>query len=164
MRLKLKIILPVIGITFVVLFGSMSLLQTVKAPAITLKTIDGRQLNLTDFRGRPLLINFWATTCVICVREMPDLIALYEELHPQGFELISIAMAYDPPNRVVEMAELKQIPYPLALDLDSSAATAFGDVQLTPNMFLISPQGDIAEHYIGSVDINKLRERIQGYL
>jgi peroxiredoxin len=164
MSLKFKVIITITAIVLAVGLGSLLRYHSDQVPELTLRTIDGRELDLSSFRGRPLLVNFWATTCVICLKEMPELIALYEELHPQGLELIAVAMAYDPPNRVVEMAELKQIPYPVALDLDSKAAKAFGDVQLTPNMFLISPQGRIDQQYIGAVKMSELRELIQHYL
>jgi thiol-disulfide isomerase/thioredoxin len=164
MPAKFKVIFAAVIVALSAGFGYMLLRQSGEVPAITLKTIDGRQFDLTQLRGRPLLVNFWATTCVICLKEMPELIELYQELHPQGLELIAVAMAYDPPNRVVELAGLKQIPYPIALDLDSTAAEAFGEVQLTPTMFLISPEGYVAQQYIGAVNMSELRERIQQYL
>lgn len=155
-----------LGVILLLLAGfaiQKTLLQP-KVPAITLKTIDGQQFNLPQLAGRPLLINFWATTCVICVKGLPELIALYRELEPKGLQLISVAMAYDPPNRVVELAELRQIPYPVALDIDSTAADAFGDVQFTPSFFLISPQGEIVQQHVGPVDMQQLRESILAYL
>jgi thiol-disulfide isomerase/thioredoxin len=164
MPAKFKVIFAAVIVALSAGFGYKLLRQSGEVPAITLKTIDGRQFDLTQLRGRPLLVNFWATTCVICLKEMPELIELYQELHPQGLELIAVAMAYDPPNRVVELAGLKQIPYPIALDLDSTAAEAFGEVQLTPTMFLISPEGYVAQRYIGAVNMSELRERIQQYL
>ncbi len=130
------------------------------SPDISMTTIKGEELNLAEYRGRPVLVTFWATTCPGCIKEMPHLSELYEELGPRGLEIIGVAMAYDPPNQVLAMAEARQLPYRITLDIDSQAARAFGDVRLTPSSFLIAPDGRIVFHKIGEMDIHKLRNDI----
>lgn len=130
------------------------------APPVEFKVVDGRTLKLEQLRGRPVLVTFWATSCPGCIKEMPHLIELYHDLAPKGFELIGVAMAYDPPNHVMQMRRERNIPYPIALDINSKAAMAFGDVKLTPTHFLIDPEGRIVHHKIGELDVNKLRSRI----
>ena len=95
---------------------------------------------------------------------MPHLIALYDELNKDGFEIIGIAMSYDPPNRVVELSERKNIPYPIALDIDGSAAKAFGNVKVTPTSFLIGPQGNIVQKNTGEMNIKDLRMKVKELL
>ena len=107
-----------------------------------------------------MLVTFWATTCAGCAKEMPHLVTLYEEFAPQGLEIISIAMSYDPPNQVLEMTKRKQIPYPIALDIDGSVANAFGNVTLTPTSFLIAPDGTIVKHKIGKMDMKKIKDYV----
>ena len=116
------------------------------APTVTFKTIDGRQINLQDLRGNPVLVTFWATTCPGCIKEMPHLISLYKELSQDGFEIIGVAMSYDPPNRVIELINKRRVSYPIALDPDGSIAKAFDNVLLTPTSFLISPEGFVCPH------------------
>jgi thiol-disulfide isomerase/thioredoxin len=128
-----------------------------QAPDITLTTLQGKELSIPKPRGGPLLVNFWATTCPGCLKEMPHLIELYKELAPRGLEMIGIAMAYDPPNRVIALSQAKQIPYPVALDIQGEAAKAFGNVSLTPSSFLIAPDGRVIHRKIGELDINKIR-------
>ena len=130
------------------------------SPDIKLVTIDGEQLQLASLRGNPLLVTFWATTCPGCIKEMPHLIELYEELSPQGLEIVGIAMDYDPPNQVLAMRNAKNIPYPIALDLDAEAARAFGNVRLTPTSFLIAPDGRIVYQKLGEMSMEKLRQDI----
>ena len=130
------------------------------SPDIKLVTIDGEQLQLASLRGNPLLVTFWATTCPGCIKEMPHLIELYEELSPQGLEIVGIAMDYDPPNQVLAMRNAKNIPYPIALDLDAEAARAFGNVRLTPTSFLIAPDGRIVYQQLGAMSMEKLRQDI----
>ncbi|MEE4377158.1 MAG: TlpA disulfide reductase family protein [Candidatus Competibacteraceae bacterium] len=145
--------------------GAISVLMPAEvAPKLTVYTLDGRAIQLTSLQGKPVLVTFWATTCPACVQEIPHLTALYSELHPQGLEIVGIAMAYDPPNYVLQMVEHRRIPYPIALDPLGEAAQAFGDVRLTPTSFLISPQGRIVEQHVGAWDQAALRESIRSML
>ncbi|MDX1518733.1 MAG: TlpA disulfide reductase family protein, partial [Gammaproteobacteria bacterium] len=61
-------------------------------PDITLQMIDGKKMNLANIKGKPLLVNFWATTCTVCMQELPDMIALYRDNQLNGLEIIAIAM------------------------------------------------------------------------
>ena len=133
-------------------------------PDITLLTIDGEELQLASLQGKPLLLTFWATNCPGCIKEMPHLIELYDELSPQGLEIIGIAMSYDKPSHVLAMRKARNIPYPVALDIHGAAAQAFGNVRLTPTSFLIAPDGRIVFQKIGEMDIPKLRENILAML
>ena len=134
------------------------------SPDISLMTIDGKELRLAELRGKPLLVTFWATTCPGCIKEMPHLIELYNELSPQGLEIIGIAMDYDPPNQVVAMSKARNIPYPIALDIHAQASRAFGNVRLTPTSFLIAPDGQIVYQKLGEMSMAKLRQDILAML
>ena len=138
--------------------------QEPQAPDFTFSIIDGRRIRLEDLRGRPVLVQFWATSCPTCRKEMPSLAALYHDLHSKGLELIAVAMPYDPPNRVLEMSREKQFPYPVALDVMGKAMTAFGDISLTPTTLLIAPDGRIVRRQIGEMDFSKLRRQIEELL
>jgi peroxiredoxin len=135
-----------------------------RAPDLTLTTLQGKTLNLASLRGRPVLVNFWSTSCPGCIREMPQLVQLYGEFAAQGLEVIGIAMAYDPPNQVVALSEIRRIPYPVALDINSEAARAFGGVQVTPTLFLITPDGRIAHYQTGELDMHAVRGMVAGML
>ncbi len=131
-----------------------------KAPDIKLAITDGTIIELQQLRGKPVLVTFWATSCIGCVREMPHLIALYYELSYDGLEIIGVAMPYDPPNQVVKLISEREVPYPIAIDIEGKAMLAFGDVFATPTSFLIAPDGTIAKHTIGEMDMNELRDTI----
>lgn len=134
--------------------------QGERAPDITYTMLDGREVSQADLKGKPTLVTFWATTCVSCVQEIPHLVELYDELNPRGFEIVAVAMEYDPPRQVEALVQARKLNYPIALDQDGSAAKAFGDVRLTPTTFLINPQGHIVQRRIGLLDMDKLRSRI----
>lgn len=133
-------------------------------PDTTFTTITGESFNLQSLQGRPVLITFWATSCGICVREIPDLIALYRDFHSLGLEIIAIAMTYDAPNRVVAMSEEYKLPYPIVLDLTASHAQAFGHVWATPTTFLLDSKGVVTQRTVGAFDAADLKSRIQQLL
>lgn len=138
--------------------------QTMLAPERSFTTITGKKLALQDFHGKPVLVSFWATDCPGCIKEIPELIELYQRYHKRGLEIIAISMYYDPPSHVVGMADARQLPYPVVLDLRAEHAKAFGDVALTPSTFLISPDGEIALKYIGAFDFAALKNQIENFL
>ncbi|MCI0655157.1 MAG: TlpA family protein disulfide reductase, partial [Methylococcaceae bacterium] len=139
-------------------------IEIIRAPEVLFKDTTGRTLAMSDLRGKPVLVTFWATSCSICIREIPDLIRLYEEFAPEGFRLMAVAMFYDPPNRVVETARHWRFPYPVILDLKAELAHAFGSVSQIPASFLIGPDGSIAMHILGRIDPRKLRPVIRELL
>jgi len=134
------------------------------SPDIALITLEGEELQLASLRGRPTLVTFWATTCNSCVKEIPHLIALYDEFAPQGLEIIAVAMDYDPPNRVLALRNARNIPYPIALDIHADAARAFGNVRLTPTSFLIAADGRIVYQRTGEMNMAALRRDILAML
>lgn len=133
-------------------------------PDTSFTTITGKKLVFSPSQKKPLVVTFWATSCPSCVQEIPHLISLYDRYHPQGIEIIAIAMAYDPPNRVVAMTQEKNIPYAVVLDLKSEYANAFGRIWATPTTFLIKPNGRIAKRIVGQFDLVDLQTRIEALL
>jgi peroxiredoxin len=137
---------------------------TTKAPDVTLTTISGKKITLKNLRGKPVIVTFWATDCPACIKEIPHLVDLYTQYHKQGLEIIAVAMYYDPPNHVVTMTKIQQLPYHVALDLTAELAHAFGSVQLTPSTFLISPDGLFALKKTGVFDPAEMKSRIETLL
>ncbi len=133
-------------------------------PETEFTLLDGKKMTLQSLRGRPVLVSFWATTCPPCVEELPDLIQLYRDWHPQGFELIAVAMPYDPPIQVQEFVKRHNVPYPVALDVQGIVTSAFGGVPYVPTAFLIAPDGKTELHYTGRLDMAKARRIISRYL
>ncbi len=133
-------------------------------PETTFTTISGKQISLKSLQGKPVLITFWATSCGSCVKEIPHLVALYQQFHPRGFEIIAVAMAYDPPNRVVAMSKELSLPYPIVLDFKADFARAFGRVWATPTTLLLGADGTVAKHIVGAFDVADMQIRIQQLL
>ena len=131
------------------------------APSLQLQSATGETITIGKNRGKPLLVNFWATSCSACMLEIPHLIELHHELHPRGLDIIGVSMSYDPPMLVVNMAQQKQIPYPLVFDLDKKIQLAFGLPQgVTPTTLLIDAKGKILQRIQGVPGMKQLRKSI----
>ena len=133
----------------------------VRVPPMTLTTIQGEKVTAEDFRGKVVLVNFWATSCTTCVEEMPKLVDTYRKHRDRGFETIAVAMSYDPPNYVLHYAAKNALPFKVALDPLGAAARAFGDVSLTPTTFVIDRRGTIVKRYLGEPDFAELDALIE---
>ena len=123
--------------------------------------LDGSKITLAELRGRPALVAFWATNCKPCIEELPDLIKLYKELHPRGFELIAVAMPYDPPLNVQTFVQKKNVPYPVAIDVEGKVVRAFDGVPYVPMAFILDANGKIAYQQAGKLDIARTRRIIE---
>lgn len=138
--------------------------KIIQAPQSIFTTIEGKKIELEKMQGQPVIITFWASDCANCIKEMPHLINLHNEFHNKGLIIIAIAMYYDLPNHVVEIAKAKQLPYPIVLDLKAEHAKAFGQVELIPATFLISPQGEVVMKKTGLFDTTLMKQKIKKIL
>lgn len=139
--------------------GALAYAMTEKpaAPAATFTTLEGKSISLDELRGKIVLVNFWATSCPGCIKEMPDMVETYNQYKGRGFEIVAVAMSYDPPNYVTNFVKTRQLPFPVALDVNGAHARAFGDVQLTPTSFIIDKNGRILEQKLGDLNFTKLK-------
>lgn len=144
--------------------ASYALAQRPAAPDATFTTLDGRQRRLADLRGKTVMVMFWATSCPICKGEMPDLVETYRTYQPRGFELIAVAMAYDPPEQVKNFAKSGGLPFPVVLDTGGDLARAFDDTKVVPTTFLIDGNGKLVSRTFGVIDFTKLRQYLDASL
>jgi len=122
------------------------------APDVAFTSLQGETVRTQDLRGKVVLVKFWATSCVTCVQQMPDTIAYQNTYGDQGFEVIGVAMQYDPPNYVKQFAETRQLPFRVVIDAQGKIAQAFDKVRATPTAFLIDRSGHILRRYVGEYD------------
>lgn len=127
------------------------------APALHVRTLRGDTLSLGGLHGKVVLVNFWATSCPGCIKEMPGLVETYNQYKDRGFVIVAVAMSYDPPNYVANFAQTRQLPFPVALDVNGEHARAFGNVQVTPTAFIIDKDGRILEQTLGELDFPALK-------
>jgi peroxiredoxin len=141
----------ILGVTAQRIFSGLK-----EAPEVRFSMLDGRLVNMSDLRGRVTLINFWATSCVPCVREMPQLGSTYLKYKAQGFETVGVAMDYDPPALVKDFALRFKLPFAIAFDARGEIARRFGDVRAVPASFVIDKRGRIILAQLGELDFERL--------
>jgi peroxiredoxin len=133
------------------------------APQFSYTLLDGTRANTQALRGKVVLVNFWATSCVSCVQEMPELVATHRKFAPRGYETLAVAMSYDPPAYVAQFAQSRQLPFGVVIDNTGAIAQGFGNVQLTPTTFLIDKRGAIVKRFVGEpnfADLHKLVDKL----
>jgi peroxiredoxin len=134
------------------------------APVVPYTLLDGTQHSTEQLRGQVVLVNFWATSCVTCVKEMPQLVATHETFKARGYQTLAVAMSYDPPAYVANFAQTRKLPFLVAMDHDGSIARSFGDVQLTPTSVLINKRGEVVKRYLGEPDFDELHALVDRLL
>ena len=148
-----------VGAAALFLFGACG--QRLQAPQATFVSLTGETLTTGGLKGKVVLVNFWATDCVACVKEMPDMVRTYNRYRDRGFEFIAVAMKHDPPHYVVKYAATNRLPFKVALDPMGELAKAFGNVKLTPTTFVIDKRGNIVLKITGEADFAKLHALLE---
>jgi len=133
-------------------------------PQVKFAMLSGELVSSADLRGKVTLVNFWATTCVTCVAEMPKVVQTYNQFKDRGFETIAVAMEYDPPSLVKDYAARHQLPFKVTMDARGELAQQFGDVSLTPTTFVIDKKGRIIKSYLGEPDFAALHALLDAAL
>jgi peroxiredoxin len=141
--------------------GYATVSHDVAAPDVTFISIDGQKISTQALRGKVVMVNFWATSCTTCVKEMPQMVDTYNKFKGQGLEFVAVAMKYDPPNYVLNFAETRKLPFKVALDSGGDLAKSFGDVTLTPTTFVIGKDGKIIKRYVGEPEFGSLHTLLQ---
>jgi thiol-disulfide isomerase/thioredoxin len=132
------------------------------APDFSLKTVDGKSVSLSEYRGKVVLVDFWGTYCPPCIEAIPSLVKLRNQLKPSGFEIIGVACDPDPDGKklIAEAVKKLKISYPI-VRIDEPTALAYG-VDALPALFLIDRQGNLLDGFVGSPDHDALEARIRG--
>jgi len=118
------------------------------APDFTLQSLDGKTVHLSDYRGRPVVLNFWATWCAPCKIEMPWFVELQKEYGPQGLQLVGVAMDDASPKDIAEFAKEMGVNYPILVGKET-VGQAYGGVPFMPETFYIDRNGKIIENAFG---------------
>jgi thiol-disulfide isomerase/thioredoxin len=123
--------------------------------------VQGKRFTMSSLNGKVVLVNFWATSCTICVNEMPKIVRTFEKYRGLGLETVAVAMPYDPPDRVLAYAQQNNLPFRVTLDTLGNAVQAFGGVRGTPTTFLVSRSGTIVKRIEGELQFGQLTEILE---
>ena len=119
------------------------------APGFTLTTLEGKKVSLSDYKGRPVLVNFWATWCGPCKVEMPWFEELRKQYAGQGFEVLGLADDVDAgKDAIAKVAQKAGVSYPILL-VDEKVEKAYGGLDVLPMSFYVDKNGVIVEETAG---------------
>ncbi len=118
-----------------------------KAANFTFKDLNGKEVSLADYKGKVVLINFWATWCGPCIHEMPTLEKLYQTYKSKGFEIIGLTIT-SKEKQIVAKVSKTGVTYPILLNAEP-AVGKYGGFSSIPQTFIINRDGDIVKHIVG---------------
>jgi peroxiredoxin len=118
------------------------------APEFTLADISGKQVKLSDFRGKVVILDFWATWCPPCRMEVPHFISLYNDYKAHGLEIVGVSLDQNGIQAVVPFVEQKGINY-VSLIGNAQIARLYGGIRNIPTAFVIDRNGRIASKHVG---------------
>lgn len=119
-----------------------------KAPGWTLRDVDGREVKSTDFKGKVVVVDFWATWCPPCRREIPGYIELQKKYGERGLVILGFSVDELSPAEVKAFGERMKMNYPILM-ADGDVAGAFGGVQGLPTAFVIDREGQVRHAKVG---------------
>lgn len=142
-----------------------SMKNPVSASAFMLRDLNGKLTSLGDFEGKVLLLNFWATWCANCLKEMPALQQLYQTYSAEGLAVVGVSVDHGAPGEVKEFAEKLKISFPILHDRDSIISRLYSNPGV-PVSYLIDRQGRIAYRVLGDYDwfSPQARDAVKGLL
>jgi peroxiredoxin len=127
-----------------------------KAPDFELKNLQGETVKLSDYEGKKVMLNFWATWCPPCKAEMPDIQKFYTE---KGDEVAILAVNIDPQYDVAGFAKEMRINFPILLDEEEKAVKAY-QILTIPTTFFIDEKGIIRNKYLSAMPLEIMRQYI----
>jgi len=127
------------------------------AEAFSLTDADGKVHRLADYRGKWVIVNFWATWCPPCLEEIPDLVGISESR--KDVQVFGVAMEFQDANQVLQFAEGMFVSYPIVLG-DEKVAASFGGIKGLPTTLIYDPRGELASRHAGKVTRRQIEELI----
>jgi thiol-disulfide isomerase/thioredoxin len=123
------------------------------APALELPDLKGTQHRLADYRGKVVLVNFWATWCVPCRDEMPSIERLRTALEGRPFAVLAVNLA-EPEDRIRKFLDAVPLGFPVLLDRDAKATRAW-QARALPTTYIVAPDGTVRYRHLGELDWSK---------
>jgi len=134
--------------------------KSTPAPDFTLESLDGKSMRLSDFRGKAVLLNFWATWCGPCKIEMPWFVDLQKEYGPQGLQIVGVAMDDSSREDIAKFAKDMGVNYPVLLGKEA-VGDEYGGVPALPESFFIGRNGKIVDKILGLKDKSEIEDAIK---
>ncbi len=122
-----------------------------KAPEFSLPAVDGKPISLSGYRGKVVMVHFWATWCPPCVEEMPTLETLYRALRGKDFEVLAISADEDGAGAVTAFMRKNRLSLPVLFDPGGTVASSYGTFKL-PETYIVDREGVVRYKELGARD------------
>lgn len=136
--------------------------ETRPLPAFSSTLLDGKQVNLSDLRGKVVLVNVWATWCVWCRKEMPAIQSFYQDYQNQGFTVLALSTD-DRAETARQFLKEKGYTFPAAM-MGAEEQAAFGPVTRLPTSFIVDGEGRLRQRIAGQVHYGRLEDLVRPLL
>jgi thiol-disulfide isomerase/thioredoxin len=136
--------------------------KEIKAPDFVLKTTDNKELKLSDYKGKIVILDFWATWCGPCRRSIPDLVEIQKE-YRNDVVVIGISLDIQTMQNVVPFIKEYGINYPVVFG-DQKVVMDYGNIEAIPTSFIIDKSGNVVDMYVGLVPKEAYTNKIKDIL
>jgi cytochrome c biogenesis protein CcmG/thiol:disulfide interchange protein DsbE len=143
--------------------GSEHVSSFPKAPDFTLSDLNGKQFRLSDYSGKLVFVNFWATWCPPCRAEIPGFIKMYDKYKDQGLEIIGISTDRDGKDVVKKFIQKNGVNYPIVM-YEMDVIEAYGGITGIPTTFIVNQKGEIVNKFVGFPGDEAFEKEIQKWL
>ncbi len=137
--------------------------KTVKAPNFKLKSQEGKMIDLSKLKGKVVAVNFWATWCGPCRKEIPGFMEVYEQYKGKGLEIVGVSLDQEGWQVVKPYIERSKISYPIVVG-DGDLAKAYGGIDAIPATFIIDKQGNVARKHVGFMSKGEFENIVKSLL
>ncbi len=134
-----------------------------KAPEFTLKDLKGNEVSLSDYSGKLVFVNFWATWCGPCRQEIPGFIKMYDKYQDKGLVIIGISTDRDGSKKVLQFANKNKINYPVLM-YNMKIINDYGGITGIPTTFIVNRKGEIVNKFVGFPGDQAFEIEIQKWL
>jgi peroxiredoxin len=134
------------------------------APDLAMETLSGEEINLSDQQGKVILVNFWATWCAPCRKEIPDLIDLQSEMESEGLLVVGIAVDEEGKSVVQPFVEKQDVNYPIVIDTTRTIESHFEAMYGLPTTYVINPEGQIVRRVLGIFPVEDMKPTLKEML
>jgi cytochrome c biogenesis protein CcmG/thiol:disulfide interchange protein DsbE len=137
--------------------GLAAVAQGQVAPDFQLKDIDGKTVKLSDYRGKAVILNFWATWCPPCKTEIPWFVDLQDKYRGQGLEVLGVALDDSSEKDIADFAKEMKMNYPVLIGKEETS-DLYGGVEALPTTFYIDRSGKILQSVPGLIDRKEIED------
>ncbi|MFH0989485.1 MAG: TlpA disulfide reductase family protein [bacterium] len=150
-------------IIFLALTTSVLAQSKPMAPDFSLKTSDGKVIQLDQYKGKVVVVNFWATWCPPCRQEIPGFLKVYKSYRSKGLEIIGIALDQEGWEVVTPFVKKQKLTYPVVIGTQD-VVRKFGGIQSIPTTFLVDKSGTVVKRQVGYWDEQEFETAVKALL